>query len=124
MSENTKHTNPLINAVNALPANSILVNVWNWDPDWKVSISENGKELTVSKAYTYDPLHAMSYTFPRAASSTSVSFPTGQWSHFFTATASSASSTVVISVTDANGKTYTETMTRPKAFTVNDYKNK
>ncbi len=124
MSENTKHTNPLINAVNALPSNSILVNVWNWDPDWKVSISENGKELTVSKAYTYDPLHAMAYTFPRCASSTSVSFPTGQWSHFFTATASSASSTVTVTVTDGNGKTYTETMTRPKAFTVNEYKNK
>ena len=84
----------------------------------------NGKELTLTKAYTYDPLHAMAYTFPRCASSTSVSFPTGLWSHYFTATASSASSTVVISVTDANGKTYTETMTRPKAFTVNDYKNK
>ena len=85
---------------------------------------KNGKELTVSKAYTYDPLHAMAYTFPRCASSTSVSFPTGLWSHYFTATASSASSTVTVTVTDGNGKVYTETMTRPKAFTVNDYKNK
>jgi hypothetical protein len=60
---------------------------------------------------------------------------TGEWAKTTFASSKSATLSVKITtardgkqyrcvVTDANGKTYTETMTRPKAFTVNDYKNK
>ena len=108
----------------ALPANTILVNVWDWDENWDVKILEGTQELTVTRAYTYDPVHALSYTFPRSKASTSVSFPTEKWCHFFQAKATSANSTVTIKVTDRNGKVYTETMTRPKAFSLDAYKNK
>ena len=112
-----------VNAIAAYPANSILVNVWDYDKDWTVSISENGKELTVTKDYAYDPLHLMAWTAPRSKSVSDPNFTTSKWPHFFKATASSANSTIVVKVTDRNGKVFTETMTRPKAFNMNDYKN-
>lgn len=120
---NSKFTT-FVNAMAAYPANSILVNVWDYDENWTVSISENDKELTVSKDYAYDPLHIMAWTAPRSKSVSDPNFTTGKWPHFFKATASSASSTIVVKVTDRNGKVFTETMTRPKAFNMNDYKNK
>ena len=114
---------PYVTAMSAYPDNTILVNVWDYDNDWTVSISEEGKDLTVTKDYTYDPLHIMSYTAPRYKDKSLVSFGTVKWPHFFKATASSAGSKVTVTVKDRNGKTYTETMVRPKAFTMSDYKN-
>ncbi len=113
-------------AIASYPANTILVNVWDWDTDWKVSILEAGQELTVTKDYTYDPVHIMALTSERLKNnpSSAPSFLTTQWSHFFKAKASSASSTVTVKVTDRNGKVYTETMTRPKTFSLDAYKNK
>jgi hypothetical protein len=65
----------------------------------------------------------MAHSAPRCKATSSPNFLTQQWPHFFKAKASSANSTVVVTVKDRNGKTYTETMSRPKTFTVNDYKN-
>ncbi len=113
-------------AVANYPANTILVNVWDYDPDWTVSITENGKELAVSQVTAYDPVHVVALSAERCktAGSSTPSFLTTSWPHFFQAKASSANSTVTVTVTDRNGKTYTETMVRPKAFNIADYKNK
>ena len=118
------YTNAVMAGADAFPANTILVNVWDWDENWDVKILEGSQELAVTRAYTYDPVHAMSYTFPRSKASDSVSFPSEKWCHFFQAKASSANSTVTVKVTDRNGKVYTETMTRPKTFSLDAYKNK
>ena len=120
---NSKFT-PLVDAVSAFASNTILINVWDYDPTWKVSVTENGKALSVKQAFTYDPLHIMAHSAPRSKATSSPNFITCKWYHFFTATASSATSTVTVSVTDRNGKTITETMTRPKAFTTDEYKNR
>ena len=114
---------PFVTAMSAYPANTILVNVWDFDEDWSISITENGKELSVSKDYAYDPAHIMALSAPRCKATTSPNFLTTQWPHFFKAQASSANSTVVVTLTDRNGKKYTETMARPKAFDLNEYKN-
>jgi hypothetical protein len=45
------------------------------------------------------------------------SFVTGNTAHMFKAAASSAVSTLEITVTDRFGNIYSETMTRPKEFT-------
>ncbi len=98
----------------AFGTNEILLNVWNYDPSWTVTISENGSNLTVSSLNTYDPLHIV------AMSAKHSNFSTDSWCHFFKATASSADSTVEIKITDRFGNTYSETMTRPKAFEISD----
>lgn len=116
--------NEYVTAMSAYPANTILVNVWDYDDDWKVVITENGKELAVTKDYAYDPAHIMALTAPRCKATSSPNFLTAKWPHFFKAKATSPNSTVTVKVTDRNGKEFTEVMNRPKQFTLADYKNK
>lgn len=99
--------------------NEVYINVWSWEPDrWTINVTEGGKKLDVKQVWKRDPLHSISYDIPRgAANNGELSFPSGYVPHLFSVTASSPSSTLEISVTDRFGKTYTETMTRPKEFT-------
>ncbi|MBR5700510.1 MAG: calcineurin-like phosphoesterase C-terminal domain-containing protein [Bacteroidales bacterium] len=102
-------------------ANDILLNIWNHDPSWTVSVTENGTPLTAKSVYTYDPLHVVAMSAKRLSQTANPSFITDQWIHFFRYTASSANSTIVIKVTDRFGNVSTETMTRPKTFSINNY---
>lgn len=103
-------------------SNQVIVNVWDWDKNWKVEISENGKPLEVSRFTGYDPLFMIAYYLPRFKSTEKPSFNANATNHLFSATASSATSTLEIRVTDDEGRVYTETMTRPKAFTMETYR--
>ena len=95
--------------------NAVLLNVFDWDPTWTVSMTENGREIPLTQVDTYDPLHVVHFNMARMKSnSTSMTFPTLKTSHMFTGTCLSATSSVVIKVTDPFGRVYTETMTRPR----------
>ena len=109
---------------NASSANEVYVNVWNWDPSWTVEVTENGTPLTVSRLVSgeLDPLHYIAYTAKRYNKNATATFKTDKNYHLFKVTASSATSTLDIKVTDRFGNVYTETMTRPKAFTTDQYK--
>ncbi|MBP1614828.1 MAG: hypothetical protein H6Q13_2276 [Bacteroidetes bacterium] len=99
--------------------NEVLINVWGYDTSWKIDVTEEGKALTVTRVSDLDPLHIISYEAKRlnvGAVPTS-SFVTCQTAHLFKVKASSASSTLIIKVTDRFGTVYSETMTRPKDFT-------
>lgn len=106
-------------------SNEVYINVWNWDPSWTVEVSENGTPLTVSRIISgeKDPLHLIAYTAKRINKNSKPTFETTTTGHLFKVTASSPSSTLDIKVTDRFGNVYTETMTRPKAFTTDQYKN-
>ena len=98
--------------------NVVFINVWDYEPGWKIEVKENGKELDCKQIWKYDPMHAISYDIPRSKAATPTSdFLTGGCPHMFTVTASSATSSLDITVTDRFNNSYTETMTRPKAFT-------
>ncbi len=99
--------------------NEVLINVWGYDPKWKVEVKEAGKSLAVSQVYVQDPLHIISYEAKRlnVGAVPTEDFVTCSTSHMFKVTASSATSTLDISVTDRFGNVYTETMTRPKELT-------
>ena len=101
--------------------NDILINVWDFDPTWRVSVKEEGIELPIKQAWTLDPLHIVAMTAKRFQSADEPNFITERWHHFFVARASQRNSTVEITVTDRNGNVSTETMRRPKAFAVSDY---
>ena len=107
----------------ASSANEVYINVWNYDPKWTVEVSEDGKSLTVSQLVSgeLDPLHYIAYTAKRFNSNATATFKTEKNYHMFKATASSASSTLDIKVTDRFGNVYKETMARPKAFTTDAY---
>lgn len=115
----------------AYPANSrneVLINVWNWNRNWKISVvDENGKKLTCTPVWAYDPLHIAGLTIPRFNDSTITSepnFTTWNFTHFFKVTADDADVDLTITVEDEFGHIWTECMERPKLFSVDAYKNK
>lgn len=102
-------------------ANSVLINIWNWDPEWSLSVKENGAELSWTQIRDYDPLHVLGYTKVRGTGTTS-SFLTKKTPHLFMVQAKTAEATLEIAVTDRFGNVYEETMTRPREFSVANYK--
>lgn len=101
--------------------NDVIINVWDWNDKWKISVTENGKALTVSKKTLMDPSFYIAYTVPRLQENTSVTWHPSYTGHMFVVTASSASSTLEIKVTDDEGRVYTQTMKRPLDFKVENY---
>ncbi len=107
----------------ASSANEVIVNVWDWDPSWKVEMFENGKALSVSQmSGSYDPAFLIAYTIPRLLENNGVTWHSSKTNHLFKASASSATSSVEIKVTDDEGRVYTQTMARPLAFKADSYK--
>ena len=105
--------------------NEVLINIWNWDPNWKIEIKENGKTLSYARVKGYDPLHIAALTAKRFNDSAIKEVPafiTKENYHMFKVKASSATSTIDIKVTDEFGNVYTETMKRPKTFSAEAYK--
>lgn len=115
--------------VNAYPVNSrneVLINIWNWNSKWKLSVTdETGKELTYTKSVAYDPLHIAALSVKRFNSASLTSAPSfiteNRMPHFFKVKASDADVDLTIKVTDEFGNVYTENMKRPKAFKVEDF---
>ncbi len=101
--------------------NEVYINVWNWDPSWKVEVLEGGNSLTVTRVTEKDPLHLVAYTAKRLNKSADAGFSTTFTSHLFCAKASTANSTLTIRVTDRFGNKYEELMQRPKQFEIKAY---
>ncbi len=117
---NTSLLNKWANGYDSKPKadNRVLINVFNYDPDWKITVTENGKELKVTQVAEEDPLHTLSYNCQRVAQNATPtsSFKTATTAHMFQVTATSPISTLSVKVTDRFGNTYTEEMKRPKEF--------
>lgn len=104
--------------------NEILINVWNYNPNWTVSVATtDGKALDVTPVTAYDPLHIEAMAKKRFNNnvSSTPNFVTEVQYHFFKATAPDATTDVVITVKDEFGHTWSETMERPKAFSTDEY---
>ena len=100
--------------------NVVVVHVWDWATDWKISIKENGVELPVKRKKMESPQYMVAYEIPKRLWTFDLGSSSGskmsRHPHMFRATASSADSTIEVTVTDAFGNVYTETMSRPKRF--------
>ena len=102
-----------------LPDNLVYIHVWGWEPKWKVEVTENGQPLTVTRELTEDPLYTITNDIP--ATVWINKFPASMMeeylkNHIFVVKASKPDSKISVTVTDAFGKVYTETVARPKAF--------
>ena len=98
--------------------NVVYINVWNYDPAWKVEVREDGSLLEVKRVFDRDPLHTITFDIPRVEAKYEAN---ADWasccsSHMFSVTASSPVSELEITVTDRFGNVYSERMKRPKAF--------
>lgn len=102
--------------------NEILVNLFSWQPGWKIEIKEEGAPLYASRVRTKDPLHILSYECQRlshnAVPTKTSTFSTQYSTHFFKAKATKADSDITIIVTDNSGRNYTQVIKRPKDFSV------
>ena len=96
------------------PAEELLVNVWDWDPEWSVSWSADGgstfQQMTQVSSRTYDPT-----AFEYFGADGDTSFPpTRTWIeasptyHIFKCIPSSGDKNVIIKVIDRFGREYTQ----------------
>lgn len=104
-----------------LPDNSVLIQVWAWDPNGKLTVRENGKELAVKDVWEVHPdYYAMT------------AIQKGEWqgdykkglrepkkARMFLVKASSPDTPLEISYTDAFGRTDSRTFSRPHFFESN-----
>lgn len=105
--------------------NEVLINVWNWNPRWTLKVTdENGNTLTPEEVWAYDPLHVAAMSVKRFNSSTLTSTPsfiTEKFPHFFKVKTADADVDLTITVCDEFGHQWTENMQRPKAFSTDAY---
>lgn len=100
--------------------NEVYINVWNWDPEWKIEVKENYFRLDVEQLALKDPLYLITTIAKRFNDNDST---TGELSYtIFKVKATAPDSTLEIKVTDRFGNVYTESMKRPKAFEIETYK--
>lgn len=123
--------NAYMQYVNAYPQNNdneVLINIWNWNSDWTLSVvDENRKTLPYTEVWAYDPLHIAALSvkrFNNAELKSTPSFITGKFTHFFKVKADDADTDLVITVKDEFGNEWTENMQRPKAFSTDAYRRK
>lgn len=123
--------NAYMQYVNAYPQNNdneVLINIWNWNSDWTLSVvDENRKTLPYTEVWAYDPLHIAALSvkrFNNAELTLTPSFITDKFTHFFKVKADDADTDLVITVKDEFGNEWTENMQRPKAFSTDAYRRK
>lgn len=87
-------------------SNAILINVFNWDPEWSVSVTENGKELAVEQLWGYDPMYVRIRRETKTLLKRPKSFLQTRTLHLFKSVRSSAGSQVEVTVTDRFGNVY------------------
>ena len=111
----SEYANGWDKSANTTSTKKVLINVFDYDNDWKVEVTENGTKLSVNRIDAKDPLHTIHFNMGRMnTNSTSMTFPTGGTAHMFEVSTSQTTSSVVIKVTDRFGRVYEETMTRPR----------
>lgn len=123
--------NAYMQYVNAYPQNNdneVLINIWNWNSDWTLSVvDENHKTLPYTEVWAYDPLHIAALSvkrFNNAGLKSTPLFITDKFTHFFKVKADDADTDLVITVKDEFGNEWTENMQRPKAFSTDAYRRK
>ena len=103
--------------------NEVLIHVWAWENGWTIKVEEEGRELPVEALKAENPQFVISYQIPKASWEDNgekrwpdkYAKPT-LCPHFFRTRASSASSTLTVTVTDIFGRSWSETVSRPKLF--------
>lgn len=102
--------------------NRVAIHIWDWAPDWKIKVTENGRELKVTHRPMENPQYTVAYCVPKTVWRRNLkkdASTADKSAHMFHVTASAADTTLEITVTDSFGREYKETMIRPKAFSRN-----
>ncbi len=98
--------------------NIVMVNVYNYDKDWKIEIREKGKPLEPKRVFVEDPLHTLSYDVPLFARSGKYGegSATNYCSHMFQVKCTTSDAPISVKVTDSHGKVYKRKVLRPLPY--------
>jgi hypothetical protein len=99
--------------------NSVMINVWDWANDWKIKVTENGKELDVKRCKAENPQMLIGLDIPNSLWNQDFDSKKNKRKlhpHMFHVIASDPDTTIEVTVTDCFGNEYKQTMVRPKPF--------
>lgn len=105
----------------SLPANTVMVNVFAYDTDWKVEILEDGKPIPYERVVDEDPLQTLAMDYAKYLSDGKfVETAAGTKTyHLFRAQATTADRPITVRVTDSFGRKYEQTSQRPIPYELN-----
>ena len=92
----------------------LLVNVFNWDPQWKVEATEGGNALEVVRTAGYDPLYKQIRTETKTLIHRPTAFLTCVNAHMFRVKRVNEEEPVIVTVTDRFGNVYTKEFAEQK----------
>lgn len=101
--------------------NRVMIHVWDWAPDWKIEVTENGKPLEVKRQKTENPQMIVGLDIPNTLWLIKFDKKNNKRKlhpHMFHAVASAPDTPIEVTVTDSFGNKYHQTMERPKPFSV------
>lgn len=97
--------------------NSLLINVFAWDDDWKIEVTEAGAPLAVTRLQAIDPVYLLAYAIPAHKKGEHPSENNHHGTrHIFKAVASVPDTPVTVKVTDSFGHEYVTTLNRPAPY--------
>lgn len=102
-------------------SNAVFANVFNYDTDWKVEITEGtDSKLMVYRINEFDPYHVLAFDVMRykAAKSINTSFATIKTSHLFRSYAKTSNLPITVKATDHFGRVHYCTFQRPMDFSL------
>lgn len=97
--------------------NRIMINIFNYNKNWKIDVEESGIKLDVDRKSGYDPLVMISDGCLR--------YPSGKnpdkTGHLFWAQANTADEPINITITDEHGRVYKQVFERPHELSIKGY---
>lgn len=95
-------------------SNEVWINVFNYDPAWKITVRENGRKLPVERIAGYDPLYRC--ISQGEVPETGNAFSPARTEHLFRVVAAEAGTPLEIVVRDGFSHSWRQTVVRPKPF--------
>ena len=101
-----------------LDDNVVMVNVFSYDPEWRITICEGDQILDCQRVYTEDPFHTLAYDVPQYSMSGyySTYYTTSQSTHIFRAKATTATQPIIVRVVDTFGNIFLRSISRPHQY--------
>lgn len=101
-------------------SNMVMVNVFAYDPDWKVQICEGDSLLECKRVYTEDPFHTLAYDVAQYSISGyySTYYVTQPTTHMFEAHAATSTRPITVRVIDSFGNTQLKSIQRPHRYSL------
>lgn len=103
-----------------IDSNVVMVNVFDYDINWKVDICEGDSLLECTRFCTEDPFHTLAYDVAQytATGYYSTSYTTTPSMHLFDACAATSTLPITVRVIDGFGNIYLKSIKRPHGYSL------